>query len=492
MSLSARTPVLVGAGAVQQRLDDPQQALEPLELMISALRRAADDAGCAQLLERASSIRLPRGFWDYPDPGRAIARRFGAKSARTQVAELGVLQTTLFGVAAEAIAAGDDDVVLITGGEAKYRALRAQLSGTSAPLTAHPGGEADSVLRPARDIWNQIEADFGLLMPVNQYSIMENALRYAERLSIAEHRREVADLWADFSRVAADNPTAWNRDGLSADDIAGSAGGNRMLAFPYTKLHNSQWNVDQAAGLILCSVDAARAAGIPQEKWVFPLAVTESNHMVPLSERREMHRSDGFRLAGEKALDIAGKSIRDIEHLELYSCFPAAVRIQAREMKIPSERRLTLTGGMPFAGGPLNNFVLQAAVRMAAVLRAERRSSGMLTAVSGMLTKQGVSLWSTQPPTVPYRFADVSAEVAAAMPTVEVIPNYDGPAVVASYTVLYDGNTASRGVAVCDLPDGRRTLAATQDAMLAKAMTESEFCGRPVIVAQGIVTSAGY
>jgi acetyl-CoA C-acetyltransferase len=179
--------------------------------MIAALRCAADDAGCPSLLKRASSIRIPRGFWDYPDPGRVVAQRFEAKSARTQVAELGVLQTTLFGVAAEAIASGEDDVVLIAGGEAKYRALRAQLSGTTAPLTAYPGAEADSVLRPARDIWSAVEADFGLLMPVNQYGIMENALRHAEGLSIEAHRREVAEMWAGFNRVAVDNPRAWNR-----------------------------------------------------------------------------------------------------------------------------------------------------------------------------------------------------------------------------------------------------------------------------------------
>lgn len=487
MSVDSRTPVLVGAGAVQQRLDDPLEALEPIELMIQALQRAADDAGCRDLLARADSIRIPRGFWDYADPGRLVADRFGAAAARTQVAELGVLQTTLFGLAVEAITRGEEEVILITGGEAKYRALRAQLAGTRAPLTTQSKGQPDSVLRPARDIWSQLEADFGLLMPVNQYSIMENALRYADGLSVEAHRREVAEMWAGFSSVAAANPDAWNRQTLTADDIAATTGGNRMLAFPYTKLHNSQWNVDQAAGLIMCSVAAARAAGIAEDTWVFPLAVTESNHMVPLSERRDMHRSDGFRIAGRRALDAAGLSIDAVRHLELYSCFPIAVRIQAREMGVAAGRTLTVTGGMPFAGGPVNNFVLQAAVRMAAVLRADRGSSGMLTAVSGMLTKQGVSLWSAQPPAHPCRFVDVTDEVADAMQTVEVIADYEGPATVASYTVLYNADTTARAVVVCDLPDGSRTLAAIDDAAMAIAMTESEFCGRRVTVAGGVV-----
>ena len=109
MTLDPRTPVLVGAGAVLQREEDPARALEPLELMVNALERAADDAGSRDLLARADSIRAPRGFWDYADPCRLLADRFGAKRAKTVVAEIGVLQTTLFGDAAQAIQAGEAD-----------------------------------------------------------------------------------------------------------------------------------------------------------------------------------------------------------------------------------------------------------------------------------------------------------------------------------------------------------------------------------------------
>jgi acetyl-CoA C-acetyltransferase len=490
MNLDPRTPVLVGVGAVQQRLDDPREALEPVELMIAALERAAADAGSRELLAKANSIRVPRGFWDYPDPGRLIATRFGATAARTQVAEIGILQTTLFGLAAQAIASGEEDVVLVAGGEAKYRSLRAQITGVEAPLTAQTGVEPDSVLRPEREIWSPLEADLGLMMPVNQYSIMETALRYADGMSVDAHRHEVARLWADFSRVAADNPRAWNPHTVSAEEIAGTGSGNRMLAFPYTKLHNSQWNVDQAAGLIFCSVAAARAAGVPESQWVFPLAVADSNHMVPLSNRAELHSSHGFRIAGQRALDVAGLDIEAIAHLELYSCFPVAVRVQARELGIAAGRRLTVTGGMAFAGGPLNNFVPQALVRMTELLRTDRGSAGMVTAVSGMLTKQGVSLWLARPPAERFRFVDVTREVAREMKTVEVIDAYEGPATIAAYTVIYDGDAPVRAVMICDLPDARRTLGATADRRLAAVMTEQEFCGRSVRIGAGHVATA--
>lgn len=480
MSLDPRTPVLVGVGAITQRCEDPREAREPVELMIAALERAADDAGNRALLRQAKSIRIPRGFWDYADAGRIIAQRFGATEARTQVLELGILQTTPFGLAAEAIASGAEDIVLVTGAEAKYRALRAQVLGVDVPFTVQSGVEPDNVLKPERELWNAMEADFGLMLPVNQYALMETALRHAEGMSIAAHRRDVARVWADFSRVGAANPDAWNRDGATIDELLGGSRSNRMLAFPYAKLHNSQWNVDQAAGLILCSVAAARAAGIPEDKWVFPLVVADANRMTPLSERAEMHRSYGFRAAGQQALAHAGLSIADVAHLELYSCFPVAVRVQARELAVPAERPLTVTGGMPFAGGPLNNFVLQALVRMAQVLRADRGSVGMATAVSGMLTKQGVSLWSSAPPASAFKHIDATAQVVREMQTVTIDPDYSGRATIATYTVLYAGDAPIRAVAICDTLEGKRTIAATQDAALCAAMTTEEHCGRSV------------
>ena len=70
------------------------------------------------------------------------------------------------------------------------------------------------------------------------------------------------------------------------------------------------------------------------------------------------------------------------------------------------------------------------------------------------------------------------------VPNAKVVSEYQGPAVIAAYTVLYEGDTPARAVMICDLPDGRRTLAATTDAPLAAAMTEREFCGRAVRVGQ--------
>jgi acetyl-CoA C-acetyltransferase len=489
-ALAPRTPVLVGAGAITQREDDPARALEPLALMRAALARAGEDCGSRALLARTDLVRVPRGFWDYADPGRALAEGIGAAAARTEIAEIGVLQTTLVGDGARAIAAGEADVVVIAGGEARARALRAQQRGVSAPLTRQVGVTPTRVLRPKQEVVHPAEVKLGMVLPVNQYAMIENALRSADGVSIAQHRDAVAALWARMSEVAACNPKAWSREPVSAAQVRDASAKNRMLAFPYTKLHNSRWNVDQAAALVLTSVETARAHGIPESRWLFALAAAESNHMVSLSQRRPFHRSPGFAHAGRAALARAGIAVGDVTLRELYSCFPVAVRLQCRELGIPETDELTVTGGMAFAGGPLNNFVLQATVRMAELLRAAPSEIGMLNAVSGFLTKQGVTLWSAAPPAREFGFDDVTAAVASETGQVALAEDARGDTTCVSYTVQYEGDRPARTLFVCDLPDGRRALAASADPALAEHATEHELCGAKLRIGAGAATLA--
>ena len=479
MQIPDRTPVLVGVGAISERCEDPRAAREPLELLVAALERAAEDAGSRALLARADRIAAPRGFWDYPDPCRVAAERFGATAAKTEVAEIGVLQTTLMGRAAAAIAAGEADVVLVAGAEARHRAQRARFAGVEATMTKLPPTPADTVLRPHAPVLSAAELRAGLMMPVMQYAMIENALRAAEGLSIEKHRAEIAALWAGFAAVAKDNPDAWLRDGPDAAALLDPAR-NPMQAFPYGKLHISQWNVDQAAGLVFCSAATARSLGIAREKWVFPLAVADANHMSPFTERAALGRCAGFAHSGGRALERAGLALADVAHRELYSCFPVAVRMQIRELGIADDRPHTVCGGMAFAGGPLNHFTFHALVRLAEILRADRGSAGYLSAVSGILTKQGASVWSSEPGAQPFAFDDVTEATARDTASVPLVEGGQGDATVATYTVLYDKGAPHRTVLVCDLADGRRTIAQTNDPALAALGTREELCGRAV------------
>ena len=476
--MDPRTPVLVGVHAVQQRCEHPDEGLEPVELMIAALEGAAEDAGNPSLLGLADAVRVPRGFWDYSDPARLIASRMGATGARTQLAEIGILQTTVLARAAADILAGKAELVLVAGGEAKHRNQLASRLGTTEFRTEQVGVAPDEVLEPHQEIVHPRELELGIAMPVNQYAVVENALRAADGIGIDAHRDEVASLWAGMSEVAAGNPDAWNREPLDAATIRDPGPGNRWVAFPYTKHHNSQWNVDQAAGLILTSVGMAQRLGLDPERFVFPLAAAESNHMVSLAERRAIGRVPGFACAREVIEAHLERPLASLDRCELYSCFPSAVRVQQRELALDRSRPVTVTGGMAFAGGPLNNFVLQSIVRLAQGLRAAPGETAMANAVSGFLTKQGVSVWASKEPTRPFLHADVSDATARALETCEVVDAADGEGRLASYTVQYDGETPTRSVLFLDLDDGRRVLRADDDPALAASLTREEWIGR--------------
>ena len=471
MSLDPRTPVLVGAGTVT--IPRVESELEAIDLMAMALEQALLDAGASDLEKLLDVVMVPRGMWRYPDPARLLAHREGS-SARTVMAEVGVLQQSLITRACEAVARGDADVVAVVGGEARAQPKRDRSAAEA------EGAPADEVLEPHDDILHKLEIERGLVMPVNQYAVMENALRYAEGISIDAHTREVGALCAAFSQVAAANPAAWNRAGATAEQIRVPSPSNRPLSFPYNKLHVSQWNVNQAAALVITSVEGAAGLGIDAERFVFPLAAAESNAMVALSARPDLHRHPAVAHVGRALAELGGTSLADIEYLDLYSCFPIAVRIQQRQFAIDPARQQTVTGGMTFGGGPLNNYVLQSTAKMAEVLRADPGTTGLVTCVSGMLTKFAGALWSTQPPSASFRAAAVTEQVLADMPPHRLVDSHHGEAKIAGYTVAYDDQTPARAMAIVDLPDGNRSIATTADPDTAAAMVAEEWCGRRV------------
>ena len=205
---------------------------------------------------------------------------------------------------------------------------------------------------------------------------MDSALRHRQGLSPDAHRDQMAQMYARYSEIAAANPDAWADEAVAAPFIREHSKGNRMLAFPYTKLHNSQWTVDQAAGLIFCSVAMAEELGIPRDKWVFPRASAESNFMSVVASRGDLGASPGFRFSGEAVSRLSGVDINSVRLRELYSCFPFAVRTQMQEFGMDDEGDVSVTGGMTFGGGPLNHFRLPGHRANGAVAAGQPRRAG--------------------------------------------------------------------------------------------------------------------
>lgn len=477
MSPGQEIPVLVGVGQVLQRLDNAREAAEPLEMMIAALSRAGKDCGAPELLHSADSIYVLRGAWGYGNPGREIASRLGAAPGETVGTPYGgnFAQACVIDAARE-IQAGRRRVVLVTGAENGRSQRQAQRQGIELRTTEVPGAP-DRVLGEDKTLFHDAELARGMNSASDIYAVIDSAIRFARRESPQAHAERLSRLWAGFNVIARDNPDAWIRKPYSAEAIGCASPDNPMISHPYTRLMNANARVDMGAGLILCSLEAARNAGVPEQKLVYPHAATEANDSDFLSTRRDFHHSPAMRIAGGRLLELAGKTIDQIEHVDLYSCFPSAVQVAAAELGIPEGRPLTVTGGLTFGGGPLNSYTLHAIARMADVVRGDRGSAGLVSGNGGWLAKHAFVLYSTDPPVDGFHYENLQAQVDA-LPLRDAVVDWDGPVTLEAYTVAHRGGVPRIAHAACLTDDGRRTWATIEAPAVMELMMREEFCGR--------------
>jgi acetyl-CoA C-acetyltransferase len=488
--LDPRTPVLVGVSQLEQRVDDPLEGDEPLLMMFRAVEAAGIDSGSKNLLQQADAVCVIRGRWRYENPAKLVAEHVGADGAQTAITPFGgnMVQSALNRFARD-IAAGNRETVILTGAEHGRSQARARKQGLKLKYGEAPG-EPDISMGPDLDMVHEAEMARKLVQPVLMYPIFENALRYARGEGLEEHRVRISELWARFNAVAVDNPHAWIRTPMTAEEIRTPSPTNRMVGYPYTKLMNSNDSVDMAAALVMCSVEAAERAGIPRDRWVFLHAGTDAHDHPLVSNRDNLHSSPAIRIAGRRALELAGVEPNNVDHVDLYSCFPSAVQVAALELGFALERPLTVTGGLTFGGGPLNNYVMHSIARMTEVLRANPGQTGLCTANGGFLTKHAFGVYSTEPPETGFQYESCQSGVDA-LPRREAVVNHDGAATLESYTVRFGPSGPEAGVAAFLLDDGRRTWGVAEDPELARAMTEQEFCGRSAVIdGQGAFTVA--
>jgi len=477
-TIDPRTPVVVGVAQIKQHPDDPADAVEASELMIRAVREAAIDSGVPELTAQLDFIGAVSGAWRYSDPGRLIADAVGADRARTALSAMGGQTPQAFvNHLAGRIRDGELDAAAIVGAEIIWSRRRRRRSGEDVPTTVQEGVEPDERFQADVPMSTGFEQERGLSAPINLYPVFESAVRAANGETIEAHRDRISRLWERFNAVAVDNPYAWFRTPMTADEIRNPSPSNRMVGFPYTKAMNSNWDLDQAAALLLCSVEKAEAAGVPPDRWVFPWAGTDAHDTYAVSQRRDLHSSPAIGAAGEELYRLTGLGPDDIDHVDLYSCFPSAVQVAATELGLGLDRQLTQTGGLTFAGGPLNNYVTHSIATMVGVLRKDPGSIGLVSANGGFLTKHALGIYSTDPPPRPFRAVDVQAEVDE-VPATAVAEDHVGPVTIEGYTVMHDADGPE--VALCALrtPDRARTWGRVTDREALASMMAEEAIGR--------------
>ncbi|MGD9796824.1 MAG: hypothetical protein AB7V15_01785, partial [Acidimicrobiia bacterium] len=254
----------------------------------------------------------------------------------------------------------------------------------------------------------------------------------------------------------------------------------------------SNSSVDQAAALLLCAAETADALGVPRDRRVFLHGAGEGNDVQFLSERHDLASSPAIARAGRAALDLAGIGIDDVAHVDLYSCFPSAVEVAAEALGLSLDRDLTVTGGLTFAGGPWNAYVVHSLATMATVLREDPDAYGLVSANGGFLTKHAVGVWSARPPEHGTRWASVQDALDASAPRRLAVPHHEGTATVETYTVLHDrAGDPERAWVFALTAEGHRTLAVSDRGDLMATLEAEDVLGQRVDVADGVLLDVG-
>ncbi|SCX09450.1 acetyl-CoA acetyltransferase [Mycolicibacterium fluoranthenivorans] len=492
-----RTPVIVGVGQFTERLGDSgYRGMSSVDLAAAAAQAAlqntdADPATVAAAIDVIAGTRqfeisgrtpAPLGKSDnYP---RSVAARIGADPARAVLEVIGGQSPQhLITEFAAAIAAGEADVVLVMGSEntssLRYFADREDKPDHSEVI----GGQLEDRGYGYDGIFDEYTVTHGLIGAPVQYGLLENARRARLGLSVADYRQAMAELFAPFSKVAAKNPYSSAPTERSVDELATVTAANRMICDPYPRLLVARDQVNQGAAALLMSVGSARELGVPEDKWVYLRGHADMKEQ-KLLERADLGASPASILAVHEALRVAGIGIDDIAAFDLYSCFafPVFNICDGVGLSTEDERGLTLTGGLPFFGGPGNNYSLHGIAEAVNEMRDTPGRFALVGANGGIASKYSVGIYSTEPADwVADRSADLQAEVAA-FPAVAVTEQADGAASIETYTVRYDW-TPHTGIIVGRLDaDGSRFLATTTDEALVALLSEGEPLGARISV----------
>lgn len=457
--LDPRTPVVVAVGQVNQRNDDATAALEPTALLAEAARIARTDAGSERLLDELHTIAIVHILsHHYADPAGSLAGWLGVSPTRTIHAhDGGNFPQTLLNRACREIQAGASGAWLIGGAETWRTRTAARKHAVDLGWSVEPAGtEPTEKMDNVEPLAHPGEWARSVFLPIEIYPLFENAFRAARGWTIDEHRDRLGRLYAGFSEVAATNPNAWIQRTYTPEEVRTAKPENRMVGFPYTKVMNANNAVDQAACFVVTSVEHARSLGISSDRWVFPWVGTDAHEPWFISNRWSLGEAPALRIAGTRALAMAGLGVDDLDHIDVYSCFPSAVHVAAHELGLDIDRPLTVTGGLSFAGGPWNNYVSHSIAAMVDRLRSDEGSVGMVTGNGGFLTKHSFGIYSTTPPAAPYHHENLQDEVDE-LPDRELAEVFDAPVSVETAVVMHDRNSQPERVIVSGLlADGRR------------------------------------
>lgn len=465
-----RTPVIAGTGQVTAAYP----AAEPALLLAEALSAAASPHALAAL-DSLDVVAI--GTRPYTNPGSVAARELGITGANlAYTTHGGHAPQALVNRAAWDIWTGKRSVVAVGGAESwRTRRLLRREGRPTGWTVQDASDQPDELIGSELSMSTAVEAQRGFGDPLDAYPMLESALRFEAGRTLSEHDDVIAQLWAEFSAVAATNPYAAIRRTVAAGDILSPRDGNRLISHPYRKLSVANSDVDQAAALVLTSYEQALRLGFPSDELIFVHGFGEAVDCDSFTARESFTTSKAIEAAALDALAMAGATMDEIGLVDIYSCFPSAVQVGARALGLPLSGALTVTGGLTFAGGPWNNYVTHSVATMVTRLREQPETLGMCTANGGLLTKHAIGIYGATPPTRPL----AAPRVRRHDDKRAVVEEFSGDVTVVAATVRYGrDDTPSHGFAVAETSAADRVLLRIDQPALLSEVESNEVVGR--------------
>lgn len=488
--IDPRTPCVIGVAQATWRPGDhtPADVPEPLSMWEQVCRAAAADTGATgDVLAAAQSLQVVYcQSWPYDDPAGRLAERLAIEPAHRFYSGIGgTTPQVLVNDAAEAIGRGELDVAVVCGAEA-LNAKRLLKKAGEKPAWSHRHPQPPPF--PFEAPFHDAEVAHEVFQAWLTFPLWDVARRAHVGIGPDDYRALLGDLMAPMTTVAAANPHAWFPVERTAAELITPTADNRLVGYPYTKYMVSVMDVDMAGAVIVCSESAADRLGVPADRRVYLRGWAYGTDPVYVAEHEPTWCSPAMAATSAAALGMAGLGVDDVAHLDLYSCFGSSLTfaLDALGLGTRDGRPLTVTGGLPFAGGAGSNYLTHSIATMVDVLRGDPGSHGLVSGVGMHMTKHVYGVYSTVPPGA----APTPVDGAALQARLDALPHRaitniaTGPATVASYTVAHgrDGNP-EWGLAVCDLPDGTRAYAKILDAGLLAAVESAEWVGAAVDLA---------
>jgi len=455
-----RIPVIVGVGEIVDRPREIAEGLEPLALLVEALKRAEQDSG-GRLLNEIESLDIVNFLsWRYRDPEQLLAHRLGITPKHAYYGPVGGESPIRYlHEAAQRIARGECSVAAVCGAEAQSSATKAERAGVSLPWTPF----AHDVAEPKRGAAFQkpMAVKLGVFRPVSVYPFYEAATSAHWGQTPREAMAESGALWSAYSNVAAQNPNAWLKRRFTPAEITTPSPDNRLIAWPYTKLMVANPTVNMGGAVLMTSLAKARDAGIAEERLVHIWGGASAEEPRDYLERDSFVESHAQDAVLKAVMNVAGGGGTAFDAIELYSCFPCVPKMARRTLGLGADMQPTVTGGLTFFGAPLNTYMTHAACAMVRKLR-DGAGLGLLYGQGGFVTKHHALLLAQQPPPTPLA-QDTSVQSEAdrhrgAVP--DFVTEASGQGSVESFTVIYGrNNEIEHGVVMLRTSANARALA---------------------------------